>query len=219
VLAEDQLQVIDQAKNTRRFRAGESIYNQGEACEGIFCIEAGNVAIRLNDESGSSKIVRMAGAGQTLGYADFFAGKGYRTSAYCLAPTTVCHIAAGPLREVLGHNPALGLAFLAHSAEDLQHADAMSAQQALYTVRMRLAHMVLSFKDVHGAADDEGQIAVTLPMSWQEAAELIGARPETVSRASQALEQDKILSVNGRIILIRDLDLLLDELEPAEPNR
>jgi CRP-like cAMP-binding protein len=86
-------------------------------------------------------------------------------------------------------------------------------------VRMRLAHMVLSFKDVHGSADDDGAISVTLPMSWQEAAELIGARPETVSRAAQSLEHDQILSVAGRVILIRDLDLLLDELEPAEPKR
>jgi len=215
----DQLQVIDKAKTIRSFRVGESIYNQGEACEGIFCIEAGNVAIRFNDESGSSKIVRMAGAGQTIGYADFFAGKAYRTSAYCLAPTTACHVAAGPLREVLGHNPSLGLAFLAHSAEDLQHADAMSVQQALYTVRMRLAHMVLSFKDAHGTARDDGEITVTLPMSWQEAAELIGARPETVSRAAQALELDKILSVSGRAIVIRDLDLLLDEVEPTDSSR
>ena len=215
VLGEELLPLIDEAKVTRRYRAGDPIYNQGEACTGIFCIEAGIVAVRQADTDGNSKIVRTVEAGQTLGYEDYFAGKGYRASAYCLEPATICFVGSDRLRKVLDRSPAIGLAFLAHSAEDLQQAHAMSMYQALYTVRVRVAQLLLRFKDYHGISDGKGSIEVTLPMSWHEAAELVGARAETVSRALQALEQDHIIRTEGRKVLILDLDLLLDEIEQS----
>jgi CRP-like cAMP-binding protein len=118
---------------------------------------------------------------------------------------------------VMAQNSALTLAFLARGAEDLLHADRMNMEQALYSVRQRLAHLLLSLKDTHGTGDTEGGISLVLPMTWHEAAELVGARPETVSRAVQALEQDGIIRVAGHRVTIPDLDPLMDELESEIP--
>ncbi len=214
VLAKDQLEEIDRVKTVRTYKEGEAIYTQGEACLGIHCVESGTVAMRLTDVQGNSKILRLAQAGQTVGYADFFAGKGYRSTAYCLRPTTVCHIPSQDLRDMLNRCPTLGLAFLAHGAEDLLHSDTTSMQQVTSTVRMRVSQLLLSLKDSHGISESDGAIALNLPMTWQEAAELIGARPETVSRAVQGLIADHVIQVAGHTVKIGDLDNLLDELEP-----
>jgi CRP/FNR family transcriptional regulator len=213
VLNSAQLSIVNSAKVTRRYQPGESIYGQGELCRGLHCIESGTVAIRQTDPDGNSKMLRAVGAGQTLGYADYFAGKTYRASATCLSPATVCHIPDEALQLAIASSPALGLAFLSHCAEDLQNADLMGMQQALSPVRTRVARMLLRFKDLHGVSDDEGGIIVSLPMTWQEAAELVGARAETVSRAVHALEQDDVIRIQGRKVFIQDLDLLLDEVE------
>jgi CRP-like cAMP-binding protein len=215
-LAPNQLRAIDTAKVVRHYRAGETIYNQGDACTGIHCVESGSVAVRFMETDGSSKMLRIAEAGRTLGYSDFFGKSGYRTSAVALNDVTVCHIPAEPLHSALTHNPALGFAFLAHGAEDLREADAQNVGQALHNVRARTVQLLLSLKDKHGEANDAGEIEVKLPLAWQQAAEMIGARPESVSRALQALAEDELVKVSGRMVTIMDLDLLLDDLETAQ---
>ncbi|MFI5399639.1 MAG: Crp/Fnr family transcriptional regulator [SAR324 cluster bacterium] len=209
------LRLIDSAKATRRFQPGESIYDQGSPCTGLICIETGTVAIRQSDAEGNSRMLRAVAAGQTLGYPDYFAGKTYRTSADCLQPATLCHIPAYALQRALAASPALGLAFLSHCAEDLQDADLTGLQQAKSPVRVRLVHMLLQFKDLHGVSDDKGGIIVSMPITWREAAELVGAGAETVSRAMRALEQEEIIQIQGRIVFIQDLDLLLDASSQA----
>jgi CRP-like cAMP-binding protein len=212
-LAENGLQLIDNAKVTCHYQVGEFIYRQGEVCTGIYCIESGVVGIRVSDADGNSKMVYTVESGQTLGYGDYFGTKRYGASAHCLQEATICQVPAEALRQAMHHNSALGLAFLSHGAEDLQRAHASSAQQALYSVRTRLSHLLLGFKDAHGTSDADGSIVIALPFTWHEAAELIGARPETVSRSLQALSKDKVLHTEGRRVIIPDLDLLLDEIE------
>ncbi len=213
VLGTDQLQVIDSNKVPHRYKPGDYVYHQGETCRGVYCVEQGTLALRMTQRDGNSKILRIVDSGSTVGYADFFSGGPFRSSAVALDEATVCHVPAEPLRQVISHNPALGLAFLSHSSDDLWHADRMVMQQALHTVRMRLAYLLLSLKDRHGTAGADGEIIITLPMPWQDAAELIGARPETVSRSLQSLVGDGIVVVSGHEVTVPDLDPLLDEIE------
>jgi len=217
VLDSTQLRLIDSAKFTRHYLSGEKVYDQGSPCTGLFCIAEGTVAIRQTDAEGNSKMLRAVTAGQTLGYADYFSGKIYRTSADCLQPATVCHVPAYALQRALAASPALALAFLSHCAEDLQIAEAMGLQQAMSPVRVRLVHMLLQFKDLHGVSDEKGGIIVSMPITWREAAELVGARAETVSRAVHLLEQEEIIRIEGRNVFIQDLDQLLDA--SSQPSR
>jgi CRP-like cAMP-binding protein len=85
--------------------------------------------------------------------------------------------------------------------------------QALYPVRTQVAHLLLNLKDNYGSVGDDGEIELSLPMTWQDVSELIGARPETVSRAVHVLIDDGVIESVGRKVVIRDLDKLLDEIE------
>lgn len=213
VLAEDDIALIDRIKVSRSYQPGQIIYTQGDPTRGIFCIEAGTVAIRKMDAEGGSKILRLAHAGQTLGYADYFGSKGYNGSAEALDACTVCHVDSGSLRTLLDHNPGLGLRFLTHVAQDLKDAEDSSMQQALYTVRIRLAHLLLTLKDRYATASDDGTLTLTLPMTRQDIAALLGARPETIYRTIQQMESDNVVTFTGHNVIIPDLDILLDEIE------
>ena len=213
VLAEDDLALIDRVKTSKTYQQGQLIYAQGEPANSIYCIESGTVAIRRMDVDGGSKILRLAHAGQTLGYADYFGQKGYNGNAEALGTCTVCHIESASLRTLLDHNPGLGLRFLSHVAQDLKDADESSMQQALYTVRIRLAHLLLALKERYATVGDDGTLKLTLPMTRQDIAALLGARPETIYRTIQQMEEDKVLTFSGHDVLIPDLDLLLDEIE------
>jgi len=73
--------------------------------------------------------------------------------------------------------------------------------------------VLATLKDQHGEGQQTGEIDIELPMSRRDLADLIGVRPETLSRLIRELETDGIAAFGFRTVRIPDLDLLLDELE------
>ena len=212
-LSLDDMALLDKAKSTLEYQPGDLIYTQGDPCRGIFDIEGGTVAIRRTDSDGNSILVRLAHAGQTLGYRDYFGGREYTSSAEALRPVRVCHIESPAIGELLHHNPSLGLRFLERIALDLESAEESLLQRSTLPIRTRLAHLLLTLKFRYGVVADDGTIVIKLPMQRQDMAALLGTRPETLARAFQAMRQDGVLESSGRNVIIPDLDGLLDEIE------
>ncbi|MCB1153632.1 winged helix-turn-helix domain-containing protein, partial [bacterium] len=63
--------------------------------------------------------------------------------------------------------------------------------------------------------DEDGNILIELPMSRQDIADMVGARPETIARTIRSLQDDGVATFKGREVMVPDLDALLDELEPT----
>jgi CRP/FNR family transcriptional regulator len=213
VLAESDLRVLDQARIMNTYSPGQVIFYQGNPCLGIHCIESGDVALRKRDEHGNSVIVRLAHAGQTLGYRAFFSGEPYTASGEALTECRICFIDRDAVRAVLDHDHRLGLRFLQRATEELREAEEARLAAASLPVRARFAHLLLALKDRHGTVDAEGVLTIDLPLSRQDIAASLGTRPETVARTVRALEEDGIATFEGRTVRVQDLDLLLDEME------
>ncbi len=207
------LRLLNQVKVCNQYLPGQTIFYQGNPCLGLYCIESGTVAIRKTDASGNSVIVRLAHAGDTLGYRSFFAGEPYRGSADALVPTRVCFVDRAALRQLLERNPVVGYSFLKHMARDLEEAEEAKLHAAALPVRARLAHLLLVLKERFGHAAPDGTLHIELPLSRQDMAAMVGTRPETIARAVRGFEEDHVAHFQGRAVVVPDLDRLLDELE------
>ncbi len=215
VLAREDVQILNEHKITSTFEPGQHVFRQGEPCNGVYSIVAGTLAIRKADVHGNAVLVRMRHEGETLGYRDFFAGGVFTTSAEALEPARICFIDKRSVRALLDRNPALGLGFLRRLASDLQKAEDALLMSSVLTTRTRMAHLLLSLKDRYAIAQDDGSLTMRLPLSRQDIADILGSRTETVARIIQALEKDGVARFSGRNVIMPDLDLLLDEIEPA----
>ena len=212
-LEAEHLRLLNQVKVHHTYHAGQSIFYQGNPCLGLYCLESGSVAIRKNDPHGNSVIVRLAHAGETLGYRAFFAAAPYRAGADALTETRVCFIDKDSVRLLLDRDPSLSRAFLRHMAHDLEEAEEDKLLSTSLTARARVAHLLLVLKDRFGKVDAQGMLSIELPLSRQDLAAVIGARPETVARALRALEDANVARFQGRSVLVPDLDLLMDEAD------
>ena len=204
---------LDRVKVCTTYQAGQQIFHQGHPCPGIYCIEAGTVALRKSDEAGNMVVTRLAHPGDTLGYRSFFAGSAYTASAEALTMTRVCFIDRGALRDLLAANPEVTYAFLKHLAHDLEEADTARLHAASRSVRARVAHLLLMLRERFGEGHDDGTLSIELPMSRQDMAAMLGTRPETVARTLRALEDAGVARFEGRKVVVPDLDLLLDEMD------
>jgi len=214
-LTREEIGLLNDARTCNRYGSGQIIFYQGNACLGVYCIMEGMVALRKNDAGGNSVIVRLADAGQTLGYRAFFAGSRYEATAEAATDCVICFIDHAAVRRLLDQNPAIGERFLTRLARDLEDAEHARLDLQASSVRARLAHLLLVLKDRHGRADHGGSVVIDLPLSRQDVAAMIGARPETVSRAIKGLAEDGVARFAGREVVVPDLDRLLDELEPG----
>lgn len=213
VLEDEDLTLLDERKATSKIGNGQFIFHQGDTCSGVFTIVAGAVAIRKTDSQGNMVLVRLRHPGETIGYRDFFHGRVFTTSAQALCETSLCFIDAKSVNTLLEHNPALGLGFLNRMGSDLQEAEETILQSASLPVRTRLTHLLLTLKDRYAEVRDDGALTMKLPLSRQDIADILGARPETVARMIHGLEQDGVAFFSGRMVVMPDLDLLLDEIE------
>jgi CRP/FNR family transcriptional regulator len=195
------------------------IFRQGDPVEGIYCIEAGTVAVRKSGARGGEAITRIHQDGETVGYPDHFSDGTHTGTAQALTDSRLCFIGREALSELLERNPALGLRFLGRLAGDLQQTEETLIAERTLPVRARLAHALLVLKDRFDTVDESGAITLELPFSRQDLACLIGARPESLSRAIRELEEAGVARFQGRTVILPDLDTLLDELERSgEPQ-
>lgn len=213
VLSKEEISLLDESKVPKVHPPGSYIFMQGDLSTGIYCIESGTVAIRKADAQGNSILLRLAHPGQTIGYRDYFAGENHTSSAEALTPATVCYVSRESLSALMDHTPSLGLQFLTHLAKDLNTAEDAILQHSSLSVRTRLAHLLLTLKERYAGVDAEGTLVISLPMTRQDMAALLGTRPETIARTIHAMEDDMVATFSGRSVVIPNLENLLNEIE------
>lgn len=213
VLGDEDLAKLDRNRSCRTFEAGEPIYFEGDACDGVFCVETGLVGVRKGDSDGNSVLLRLATPGHTLGYRAYLAGESHHTSAEALAATRLCFLPRVSLRDLLGENPELGLRFLKHATADLDDTEVKLLQSAAQTARARLVHVLLVIREqLDVPSDGTGEVVFDLPISRQDLASMIRSRPETLSRTIRQMEAEGSAFFKGRTVRIPSLDALLDEI-------
>lgn len=213
VLSGDDLALVDGGKVCREFLPGEIIYREGDECRGVHCIESGLVGMRKSDSGGNEVLLRLNYSGDTMGYRSFLGGTQHNNGAEALEPSIICFIEAATVRELLSHNPALGVRFLGHATDDLDATEDKVLQNTTMPVRARFAHLLLVLKDRYGEVDDNGVLNLELPLSRRDMAAMIGIRPESMSRAISAMQKDNVARFSGRRVHIPDMTALIDELD------
>lgn len=214
-LPDDELRLISQSKVTNLYRPGQVIFYQGQPCLGLHCIESGTVALRKTDAAGGSVIARLFHDGQTLGYLAYFAGRPYTGTAEAVTPCRICFIDKAVVRALLSRHPSVAQRFLGRIADNLSEAEDNRLSVSTLPLRARLAELLLSVRDRFGTAASDGTISLTLPLARRDIAAMLGARPETLSRAIRELTDAGIAVFEGREVRIPDLDALIDEVEQA----
>jgi len=211
-LTQDELDLFNRNVVCKTYTAGQIIFLQGDACKGLYLVEEGLVAVRKVDDEGQSAIVRLAHQGDTLGYRPFLAKENHLASAEVIENANICFIDAKTMHGLLISNPRLGISFLEHTAHALGEAEERLFQIAALSVRTRIIHLLVLLRDRYGTTTSDGTLFVELPMTRRDLAEMIGARPESVSRALRDIQDEGLLNLSGRTVRVNQVDRLIDEL-------
>ncbi|HWU41777.1 MAG TPA: Crp/Fnr family transcriptional regulator [Bdellovibrio sp.] len=187
------LSLIEKAKLTCRFKAGQVIFYAGNDPLGIFTVQTGLIKLEVTSAAGATHTLRLMGTGGALGYRSLFANEPYHATAVAVEDCELCFIPKADIMEVFAKFPNLALRLLEHISKDLRVAEEKWMGQMDKGAAERVADALLFLQDHFSH------------QVWtrREIAQWAGTTPETVIRTLSQFEKEGLIDQSdGRSIQI-----------------
>ncbi len=196
--------MVEKARVSCRFKAGQVIFYSGNDPLGIFTIQSGLVKLEVTSASGAAHTLRLVGPGGTLGYRSLFANEPYHASAVAVEDCELCFVPKAEIMNIFKNYPELAMKLLSHISKDLRLAEEKWMDQMDKGASERIAEALLFLQD-HFAHQN---------WTRREIAQWAGTTPETVIRTLSQFEKDGLIDqTDGRSIRILSKDKLRDRAE------
>ena len=200
--AERLMDQLRAAGRSRIYEPGTSLFEQADACNGVYLIEHGLVGLRKLDEDGSSMLVNLARPGDFVGYSPLLSGEDHDTSAEVLQPSRIAFIDLAAARRLMREHPEFLSTLLRQATRDLKALEDKYLQMATRQAHERLASLLLSLKNFAQNDAARSDCRFELPLMNKDIADLIGIRPETLSRAIGHLRSAGLAELRDHMVHI-----------------
>ena len=186
------------------FKTGEVIFREHNPANSFYIILAGHVKIYKLSPGGTQQVLHIFGPGQSFAEAIILKDKTYPAYAEAIQSTTLLRVTRDYFYQALFEDRNLVTGMLSGLFTKLRELASLAEELSLKTVPARLAGFLVAESEKAGARCFE------LSVSKQQIAEIIGTKPETLSRALKKLTSQGIISVSQKQVEIVDFDLLSD---------
>ena len=199
----------------KRFQKDEQLFAEGDPCTGLYVVADGKIRIFKLSPSGREQILAVEGPGSSFAELPVFDGGNYPAAASALEDTEVLFISRKDFQNFCREHPDVGLKVIAVVGSRLRRLVGLIEELSFTTVRQRLIALILRLAQAEGVRSTEG-IRIELTKSHQDLASELGTVRELVSRNLSRLEAEGLLDVEGRKIVVKDLQGLRREQTTSE---
>lgn len=199
----DELDMIHRLGRRMDVSRGQTVVWEGDESLVVGNVIGGLLKLSIISANGTEQIVGLAYPSDFIG-RPFGANAGHSVTA--LVDSTICVFPRRAFDTFAETHPQLGQALLRRTLDDLDRARQWMVLLARKSASARVASLLLDMWDRCASDTDR---AVSLPLSRQQMADLLGLVIETVSRSITGLRDQGIVSLpGGRRLVVEDLDAL-----------
>ena len=182
---------------------GATLFVEGQQSRGVFVLCGGRVKLSTSSADGKSLIVRIAETGEVLGLPATVTGKPYELTAEVIEPSQANFIAREDFLVFLREHGEAALRVAQQLGETYHSAIAEMRTIGLsHSAGEKLARFLLDLSEERG--DAKGEIRVTLTLTHEEIAQMIGTSRETVTRLFADFKKRQLLQVKGSTVIIKN---------------
>lgn len=214
-LSEGEIHALSARVTRRHFERGELLFNEGDACSGLFLVASGKIRIFKISPAGREQVLAVEVPGSSFAELPVFDGGKYPASASALEDAEVLFISRKDFQNYCREHPEVALKVLAVVGGRLRRLVAIIEELSFTTVRQRLISVLLRLAQQTGTATKQG-IRMEMAKSHQELAAELGTVRELVSRNLSRLQAEGFLELDGRTIIVKDLAGLKREQASSE---
>jgi CRP/FNR family transcriptional regulator, cyclic AMP receptor protein len=203
-------QLAELARVSRRYRydRDETIFYQGDPGDTFYVILTGQVKVSVTSPEGQEAILVVLDAGEGFGEFALLDDQPRSATIEATLPTEVVSLRKDDFRRLLRQMPDIAIGLLRVLTKRLRDTDQLVQDAAFLDVGDRLAKKLLSLMETHGRPVPHGGIELTLQLTQQELASMIGATRESVNKQLGTFRDRGVVAVDRQRITILRPDTL-----------
>lgn len=209
-MSKEELKKVSDSKTTKIVKKGETIFEEGDKLDGVYCVRDGVSKLSKLSANGKDQIIKLASKGEVLGQRSVIAEEHTNLSATAINDMEVCFIPKDSIVHTLNANPNFAVEVLRHMAHDLREADDVIVNMSQKTVKQRVAEAFLYLKNNFGE-DPDGFLLLTL--SREDIANVVGTATESCIRIISEFKGKGFIKTSGKKIGIANARALQDLVE------
>lgn len=190
---------------------GELLFKEGDPPRGLYYVHSGCMKMIVNRPVSRGRtttpeyVTKLVSPGEYFGYKALVRNGNHRGSATAIQTTTVWVYPKELVHIALKNSSPLVNYLLRQAVTDLDSFEQDSQLNYLASVQERIAHQLIVLADKFGQSRPEG-ISLNLKLTRNEFAQLASTINESLSRHLTEFKTEGLIEVNGKEILIKDLE-------------
>ena len=214
-LTDKEMRALSGRFSNRHFERGALLFNEGDSCTGLFLVVTGRIRIFKLSAAGREQTLAVEGPGSSFAELPVFDGGNYPASASALDDSEVLFISRRDFQMFCREHPEVALKVIAVVGSRLRRLIGIIEDLSFTTVRQRLIALLLRLTQGSGTPSKDG-VHVELTKTHQDLAAELGTVRELVSRNLSRLQAEGFLLVEGRKIVVKDIEGLKREQASSE---
>lgn len=188
------------------FKKNELIFKEGELVEGVYFINDGMA--KVHKQWGDKELIlRFARKGAIAGHRGLGGDLVYPVSATALEAVEACYVDLDFFKATMKVNHDFIYELMMFYASELKETERNMRNLVHMPVKNRIAQALITLQEKFGTKEDN---AIDIELSRQDFASFVGTTYETVFRMLNELVEDKLLKVDGKNIVIVDMEKLTE---------
>jgi CRP/FNR family transcriptional regulator, cyclic AMP receptor protein len=200
-LPPDATQLLARITSPAVYPKGAMLFLQGQTSRGVFILCSGRVKLSTSSVDGRTLILRIADQGEVLGLPATVTEKAYELTAEVIEPAQANFIPRQDFLNFLREHGEVALRVAQQLGETYHSAIAELRTIGLsHSAGEKLARFLLDLSTDH--AEKTGAIRLSLTLTHQEIAQMIGTSRETVTRSFAEFKKKNLVQVRGSTLII-----------------
>jgi CRP/FNR family transcriptional regulator len=211
-LTETELEQLEKiVKRKPPLQPGQHLYRAGDASLSLYAVRSGTLKSYYTTDDGDEQVLGFTLPGEMVGFDGLSDGH-YTSNSVVLETSCVCALPYERLEELCHTTPGLHKQIMRVVGREITFNHQMLLLLGKRSAEARLATFLVSLSKRYRA---RGLSATefNLPMSRQDIGNYLGLAIETVSRLFAHFQEQNLLTVNRRRVVLHDLDRLTGMVE------
>ncbi len=205
--ADDEAAAVAATVTDRRYGKHQFVVRENDPGDTFYLLVKGSVSVCRIAPDGRETILSILKEGDFFGEMSMFDSSLRSASIKTLTDVEVGAIRQSDFLILLDRNPRIGRSLVIALSDRLRAANALIAATTSQDIRARLASLLLNLAHQFGEPVDNGT-RITLRLTNQEMANMIGTTRETVNRTLNRFWDDRLVDMRTAHVVIVDPDRL-----------
>jgi CRP/FNR family transcriptional regulator len=202
-LPPDALRWLDQISFAFPYPERAVLFSENEPCRGVFILCSGRAKLTAASRAGKTIMLRVAEAGEVLGMSSVLSGRTYEVTVEIVSAALVRFVKRDDFVQFLRAFPENSLHALRTLGQEYEKAlDNLRTLAWLSTATARVAQLLLHLAS-NGNQPKRGN-GTRLLLTQEQIAQMTATTRETVTRLLVQLRKDRIITLRGSDLVIRD---------------